>query len=183
MKIRFENTVEDLVLFNRYHWDHSPRSRRTKRWLLAVPLLLVLGPAIGVGLWVQIPWFYLLAGAVVLSALYLTFAPGAFNRALDRQIRWMYSGQAGVTLIGEHELELTATELIERADEEESSMELSAIDRVASTATHTWIYLTSVQAIIIPRLGILEGDYDGFVTTLATTVTQRKAESVTAEPH
>ena len=31
MKIRYENVLEDFVAFNRYHQEHSPALRRSKR--------------------------------------------------------------------------------------------------------------------------------------------------------
>jgi hypothetical protein len=177
VKIRYENSIEDLVVFNRYHWDHSSRSRRTKLVLLSVPPLLVLLPAVGGALWVQIPWPYVVGATVVLVVLYLLVAPGAFNRALERQVRRMYGRGANAAILGEHELELTETNLIERTPEEESLLELSAIERVASTPTHTLIYLNRSQAHVIPRDAVLEGDYDEFVAALVSAVPDARPET------
>jgi hypothetical protein len=167
VKIRYDNTVDDLVLFNRYHWDHTPRMRRTRAVLIWALPLTVLLPAAAAAWWVEVPLEMVLAAVVVLLVLYLLVAPGAFNRSLERQVRRMYRGRTHAAALGEHELELTDSTLIERTPLGESAVELRTIARLVSTEQYTLIYVSDVQAHVIPRHGIREGEYDEFVAAVA----------------
>src|SRR4051794_1763711 len=111
MKLRYSNTMEDVVAFGRYHHAHSP-ARQTVvalgRWLSLLPFVSFAAVALYWESW-EVATAFLLSGVLVAVGLpWLT--------------SWLSATLLGVSLcegnlkgvLGPHELELTATHLIER---------------------------------------------------------------------
>jgi hypothetical protein len=163
--IRYANTLEDLVAFHRYHWRYSNACRRQRAKatvaLLSVALL---------GGWYA---WYLTESAGLALAIWAYFAaytailrPWLVARGAERQVRRMYGEGSNVGILGGHELELTGGSLVERSDAGGSVTDLSAVEQVASTPEHTFIYTSAVSAHVIPRRAVCEGDYESFVAAL-----------------
>ena len=62
--------------------------------------------------------------------------------------------------------EVTPDALIERTPVSESRMALSALEDIQSTDTHTFLYIQSYGAHVIPHTALLEGDHDTFLAAL-----------------
>lgn len=174
MKIRYENSLEDLVAFNRYHCDHSPTLRQMK-WLLiwAFPLCILL---VAVPLTLLAGALEMSAAAAAIAALYALVMPGVFRRSVDWQTRKLYSEGANKGVLGEHELELTGDDLIERTPYGEQRMQLQAIERVATAGGYTFIYLSAIMAFVVPQDAVLDGDYEAFVERIKQRTAARYAE-------
>ena len=65
--------------------------------------------------------------------------------------------------MGEHRLEIENDGLTERTDVNETKTLWRGMERVASTKTHTFIYVTSLSAHIIPHDRIMAGNLQEFV--------------------
>ncbi|HLV78915.1 MAG TPA: hypothetical protein VKT32_01500, partial [Chthonomonadaceae bacterium] len=105
MQLGWENTLDDLVAFNKYHYKHSPRLRRRRIVLLSI-----------VTIWL----FFMFASTLGMEHLDLallytvgTFVVGTlFGLCLrwligDRLIRSAYSGEKNRAFLGAHEMEVT----------------------------------------------------------------------------
>lgn len=169
MKIRFDLELGDLVVFVRYHDSHTPRVR----WTRTIAAVVVLAPFVILPL-VLLPTEYRPAAlvAVVVGSFAGAFRmPAAFDRAVERRVRKLYSGPAGANLFGMHELELTPTSLIKRTDFIESTTRLAALGPVKCTRNYSFIYASPTTAFVIPRHAVRSGDYDQFTAAVAERVT------------
>jgi 4-amino-4-deoxy-L-arabinose transferase-like glycosyltransferase len=164
MQLRFENRLDDIFAFNRYHWQTSTVLRRAQR-----------RPLVGVA----VVW---LAGAVVLAALEqspLVLAAGAVLTALgvgltylltvwrQRQVtRQLLAEGANKSLYGWHELELDGDQLTKRSLYMTTTMDLRLIEQIAETPQHAFIYISGISALIVPRRDVADGDYEDFMEEL-----------------
>src|SRR6266702_4023269 len=109
------------------------------------------------------------AGAVALAVLCLllsVLAPRILTMLVARQVRKMLREGMNKNLLCMHELELTHDMLLEKTPFRESATALESIERVVTTDRYTFIYLSAMAALIIPRTSVAEGDYDAFVDAL-----------------
>ena len=73
---------------------------------------------------------------------------------------------SGKGIIGEHILEQTDTELIERTSVNEMKTNIASLERIETSSEHAFIYISSIHAHVIPRLSVIEGDFDAFLHEL-----------------
>lgn len=180
MKIRYENNLEDLVAFNRYHFDHSPSVWRTRILLfLVIPVCILLYVVVSALLMDGL--LEVIAGWVVIAVLLAFVGPWGFRSLNDRQVRKLYGEGTNKGAFGERELELTEDDLIERTLYGEQRTRLRAIEKVVMDGGYAFIYLIAVMAHVIPRDAVLDGDYEAFVERVKRGAAEiRSEESVTA---
>ena len=164
MQLGWENTMEDLVAFNKYHYKHSPVLRRRRQTLLAIVAVL------------EFLWFFWCFGwthpELALLYLIVTFAIGILLGLClrwligDRLIRRLYSREKNRSFFGAHELELTDEYLIHRTAYTDSKVAWGVIERIESTKDHTFIYVGTNSAVIIPHERITQGVYGVFMQDL-----------------
>lgn len=177
VKITYENSLEDLVAFNRYHFAHSPTARRSRSfllWLSPLCILLFLVP-----LALAERSLGLMAIALISATLCALVAPWILRTSMERQVRKLYSEGANKGTIGKHELELTEDELIERTSYGEQRTRLQAFERVITTSGYTFIYVSALMAHVIPQNAVLDGDYNCFVERIK----QRLAADKVTDQH
>ncbi len=164
MKIRYKNSLEDLIQFNLYHFEQSPSLQRKMaglKWGMAALAAAVIG-VLG-----------LLQGSVapvvlglVTGGACLFVIPWYVRKDMRRNVERLYSEQKSDALLQERELEITETGLVMRSPLGETFAPWNGIVGVASTPGYTFVYDQPLQAHVIPRRAILQGDYDGFATEL-----------------
>jgi hypothetical protein len=173
MKIRYDNTLDDMVAFNRFHVAHSPalRSQRTVQAILAwlIPSVATTPWIFAVSQWVDfddvagVSIFYFVIGlAITAIVLWARHIRRRIGTSIDRCARRMYREGANKGMLTTHELELTPTSLIERTEFGETTTKL-----VAVVGDYTFIYLTALTAHVIPRQAVSVGDYETFVAAIA----------------
>jgi hypothetical protein len=164
MQLRFENRLEDMLAFNRYHASSSAAMRRAQRR----PLLLV---AVG---WFACVCFLaravrsivpLLVGMVFIAAalVLLAFLTRWRMRRLTRQL---YAEGSNKGLYGWHELELSGDQLTKRSLYLTTIMDLRLIERIAETPQYAFIYYSAVNAIVLPRRDVTDAEYHDFIDEL-----------------
>jgi hypothetical protein len=174
VRLRYENTIEDLVAFNRYHFEHSPSVRRIKLGLMFALPAVILAAVAAVAIVVD-EWMFLAAG-VPFAVLAAVLVPGTYRREVDRQVRRLYGEGANKGVVGEHELELVGDELVERTPFGEMRTRLRAVERVVSDAGYTLIYLSAVMAHVIPHDAVSEGDPEAFAEAVGLWLSSGRAE-------
>ena len=163
MKLRFENTMGDLIAFNRYHCDHSltiRRALRSQRWVVSFCIFLVFalcGIPISVTFHGPIGGYVFAGIGLVLAAVWFVYYPTYCRRTLDANVRRTYSIAANAAAIGWQELEIGDDMLINRYDGGELRTKWSNIDRIESSEDYLMIYLTS-SVHVVPLDGSTEGD-------------------------
>jgi hypothetical protein len=162
MRIRYSNTLEDLVTFNRHYCDHSPTMRwKFTLWTKIAPAVVL--PVAALATVTTGYGAYLFAGSC-LAAYMFFLMPGLMRWEHERTVRRLYT--EGKDSFLSHELELTPVALIERSAVGETLSRLESIERVESEGEYTFIYLTPITAHVVPRHGVTDGDYEAFVAAL-----------------
>ena len=89
-----------------------------------------------------------------------------YGRGMERRLRRLFPHDRHAPLSGAHVLEILPDGILVRYPVMESKTLWAGLKQVVSTPTHTFIYVGSLNAYILPRSGVLEGNYDEFVRTL-----------------
>lgn len=170
MRLRYTLSLDDLVALNMYYSKRSPHMKRT----LALTYLLTVGfcffALLLVVAYLRTQRWFLALFNTLLYAFLVQYV--LFGR--KKRIRRLYAEGKNKGLIGPHELEITEQDLVERTQVGERHTQWSAIDGVSTTPGHTFIFLSALEAHVIPRTTILDGNYEDFVnevkkrTTVAT---------------
>jgi len=161
MRIRYERTIDDIIALNYFDFHHSSATQGIVRryrwtgsiaiWLLAALLIYILVPGM--------PVFLTLLVAFLDAVFFAIMAPRIVLKKTMRNVRKRYAEGQNATLLGEQELELTDTGLIARSNYTETKLAWGAIERIETTPEHTFLFISSINAYIIPHNRIIEGDY------------------------
>lgn len=161
MKIIYENTLEDAIAFNRYHYSNSDTFRKQKdkvtihlpvALFFAVVILTLLIRDIRIAVW----------GSVFIGS-YLIFIFRAYNRDLYKTVGKLYKEQDMKGFVCEHQLEINEDGILEKTEVNERKDKWSGVQLIGADPAHAFIYVGAMQAHIIPRERIVEGDYDRFL--------------------
>jgi hypothetical protein len=168
VKIRYSITLDDLVAFNLYHFDHSPTVRRTRfAAVWSTPIFMMVAFAV-------LTFVTANADRAVVFLLFMLVFCVVWILAIPPFLRWsvkrntakLYGDLQSKEIFSPQELELTDTKLIKRTAVNESAVLLEWILQVARTDDHTFVFLNAVSAHIIPRASVDERDYADFVAAL-----------------
>lgn len=163
MEIRYRNTLEDAVAFNRYHCAHSDEIRR-QRNRAAIHLPIVLGVLLAALAVVTQHMEVAFCGAVFI-ALYVFFIRRAFRTGLRKTVEKMYQEQDASGFICEHVLEIDEDGILEKTDVSERRDKWIKASGIAEDDGYAFIYVGVAQAHVVPRERIIDGDFDRFVET------------------
>ena len=163
MRLRYENTLDDAIAFQQYHYTHSPTARRSIAGLRWGGVALIMFMCFAAG---KDKLLLHLVEMCILSGIYILILPVLVRRSIKRQSRRMYSEGSNKGMLGEHELEITEDGIIERSPYNETRTAWGAVERIESTPDHTFIYAGSMMAHVIPHSRINEGDYKAFLAQL-----------------
>lgn len=163
MEIEYQLGEEDLLAFSEYHVAHSPPNREVRRRqtygyavLLAVfglILLLFGGAALAIAF-------------LVLGPPWIVYWPWRVKQIQRRQLLARYREGKNPALevpvvLGIDEEGLTCV-----TSTSQSRISFAAVQRVADTRDHFFVYLGPEQAMVIPRRRVSRGDVDTFVQEL-----------------
>lgn len=164
MRLRYENTMDDAIAFNDFHYAHSPtmkRAVRINKW--------------GMGLMAFIFYSFVPGNknttinvtiAFVLACLFVLIYPSLVRYNIKRQVHKFYSEGNNKGFLGEHDIEIVEDGVIARSAYSETKTAWGAVERIETTPEHTFIYISAVTALIIPHDRITEGDYKAFLSEL-----------------
>jgi hypothetical protein len=164
MRIRYENTIDDMAELTRYHLNHLSGYRVFFALLLSLPAAFFLAAGV-LGLVIQNDLGCLAVGVAfgvvwpVLFWFLLRWLP-----VLNIHLLMRAGKNPGI--VGWHELELADGILIERTDVGGTTAALRTVQKIASDDARTYIYLTSITAHVIPRRSVPEKEYRDFIDTL-----------------
>lgn len=152
MELNFDQTVEDVIAFNLFQMAHSPKSRhQSLRWRILVsivfalfvsgtawftyrafdPLWLGIGMLAGLIFFLVYPWFYRQADAETLR-------------------KWLEAGKDDA-MFGAQTVVVSQEGLITRDRAGESMTKWAAVQNVAQSEKHLFVYTSSARAIIVPK--------------------------------
>jgi hypothetical protein len=166
MNIEFERTIDDLIDFNLFHITHSATIKQ-QRFLsqvltgVFVAVLIfgffyllfgVLDSIFGV--------FYLRQPGIIYFILIISLLFGAYgfirfpsiNRQQTiRKIEKMLNEENNKEMLGLQVLSLSPEGIFSKSQAGESKVNWSAISRIAQNDKHLFLYLGSVNALVIPK--------------------------------
>jgi hypothetical protein len=179
MRIRYSSSIDDIAAFNVFHMKQSGQICKVRLLtLLFMPcMLLILSlPSILMGDWKFLWPLIIIWGLVSLFILKMTG-----HKRIKKQATKIYQKSRQTRFPGESELEISEDYIIERSEQSESKRKFLCIEKIGLAADYAFIYIGPVQAIIIPKLKVLEGDFDEFVAELTRKTMQRKEGDETKE--
>ncbi|MEN6479423.1 MAG: YcxB family protein [Anaerolineales bacterium] len=161
MEIVYTDTVDDLVAFHLYYYDHDRGQRALQTLVSLIPAIIVLVFVVLQSRQGRTPVMGLVGVAV---AVLLTVGMRRFlrKRMAETARRAYAQGRAKRTL-GRHQLKLTDEGLVEIAGKETYTTPWSAITQVAETADAVYIYCGRTAGMVIPRARVRQGDLAAFV--------------------
>jgi|GEM_PF-3280361 len=178
MNIIFGINAEELFIFNQYLFDHSKtiqkaftknRSMLSFSPLLAAMILSIVNELSPLN-------FLMLVGAVAvtisLPAYY--YYPLFVRKNLRKRIVKMYAEGQNNGIIGEHELQIDVDGLVEKTQIGEVRQEWDKIKNVVSHNNRTYIFISDINAYILPKDSTIQGDYDNFVAEVNRLYNQQK---------
>ena len=173
--IRYSNTVDDLVAFSEFHCFRSLEGKKKRRkqiriWATALALLgLILGYNIflttSLGFWIIPIVTVFIPGIYVFLLQILKNCPNYFFRRL---VTRGFQKSRNKHFIGEHKVLLYDNGIVTSSKYSETRFAWGAIDKIESEEGYTYIYVTGVQAIIIPHDNITEGDFPALLQAIKT---------------
>lgn len=149
MVIEFENSLEDVLALNMYHYEQSPGARRVRR-------LLQFGPAAILGLIFLAQIVF--SGASPISALpwlmfavvWTVFVPYMMRRSMRKRVLQLYSGGRDKGIVGKHTLSLTSSGLTDKTGYGKTETAWRDVLKMIATTQHVFIYVSDTAAHIVP---------------------------------
>jgi len=173
-EVEFDLTVEDFVAFNHDHMERLFAMRATR-----VVLALVVGLAVPVGvtrylmsedvaaeaapfliLWAVIHFLAFVAIAIWWSRRSSSWGTGWIYR-------WLATRGDSSAIFGRYRFVISPQGILERSPKAEARYDISVVQKIIVTANHAFIYISPLQAFIIPRRAFFPTEtFDAFVDTL-----------------
>jgi hypothetical protein len=160
MKIRYENTIDDIIAFRR-HANNAPHVHKGLRLVLIIPAAFFLILGILAAVEEQDPTY--VAGGVVIGLAWAGLLWLFIRWRLRASLRRLRRDDSVCNLPCWYELELADGTLVERTDRGSHASALETVTEIASSDSHTFICLSSGAAYVIPRRSAPEGEYQEFI--------------------
>jgi len=161
MHVEYENTIDDLLAFCKFAYARSPTIRIQRR------LGVVIVALYAVWLSLTIESDFALTARLILAAFSSVGLGLVCYLLIDRAAVWqtkrMYREGKTEGLLGSHKLTIGDDSLVETTSVNETRVQWSGIDEVAETDTHAFIFVSALQAHIIPRHQLAVADYEAFI--------------------
>lgn len=173
-KLRYRVTVEDVVAFNEFHCLRSPtaiQKRQRKRVIVSVVAALVY---FVIGCYIQAStswgtglWFPILFGLTIGAICYVIASPRfAIPHLLRYIVRKRYAKPDMSKFLGEHTLEVDDQGFTHRTNYSETRYAWGALERIETEQDRTYLYISAIQAIVIPHKNIEEGNFTALLEAM-----------------
>jgi hypothetical protein len=162
--LRYSVDCDDIMEFQQFHYVHSPTMRNQEYGSMGVWAMIAV-----VACLVGLPEFSLTVRLACAAVLAVVIALGI--RALSKWSVASHTRQylregSNDGVIGDHELRIEENGLMELTSTSESRLAFSRIARIEETRDHAFIYISSLQAYVIPKNRIVSGDVVDFLARL-----------------
>ncbi|AFM24024.1 YcxB family protein [Desulfomonile tiedjei] len=175
MIIECENTEDDILAFNYYHFEHSPAARRDQylmRYVIPITASVVLTLISGfyeLVLWSTVFWLGVLL-------VWILLFPKLYWWVLERQLRSFLREGQNRMMIGKRVFSLEADSVVETTESGQSKTKWNAVEKIVKNEDCIFIYNSSVTAYVVPRRAFeSEDEFNRFFETAG----KFKAQSAT----
>ena len=161
MEIKIHTTVEDLIEFSMYCYEHSPVMRR-QLWvnILTIPILVAIAGVVIFAGTQEIKYAIVCWLASVISGIlnYMTF-----GNTMRKKLRKIYEEKPMDASVGERLLRIDENAIVEKSSTSENRIDWSGVKDIYVDDQYAYIIIGSLQGHILPRGGVLEGNFDEFM--------------------
>lgn len=164
--LRYSTTIEDLVAFNRFHNLHSPRLMRQRRLVTVILPVAALISVSVMAILTRDLWSFLFPFFFII--LYVAFLRRAYGKDFDKKVRRLYSEGRNRAALGPHRLSIDEDGITSETEVSSSTVSFKGIEKIETSPTHTFIYMSAISAMVIPKDAVTEGNYENFVAQLRT---------------
>lgn len=164
MELVYSNTVDDLVGFYMYHYDHDREQRRLQTLVSLVPTIVVLAFVLlqarkGESL---IPGLVGVAIALMLAYIIRRL----MRQRMLKHARLAYSQGPGRRALGQHTLSLGEEGIVEEAGGGTYTTPWTSVSQVVEMPDVVYIYAGRNAGMVISRGHLRKGDLDAFVSAV-----------------
>ncbi len=150
MNIEYDNSPEDVLYLNMYHYQHSPafRLRRLAAqfafplFLLAVALALLATDRASI---------ISISPIMIVAVVWVFFAPRLIQGRITRQVKKLYERGEIESTLCRHKLFVKREGIVDRTQFGEARTPWPEVRGIITTQQHIFIYISPVLALIIPR--------------------------------
>ena len=147
MQVSFELTLEDLHAFNA-HYARTAALPRAGRARVRLALTLTLAALLfALGLAIRAPASFWITGVLILFGWWQLY-PRRVEAMTRRSTRRLYSEGKNAGLLGPHQVTLEPAWLCESSGVREVRTRWTAVEKVAVTDEHLFLYVTGFSAVI-----------------------------------
>jgi hypothetical protein len=174
MKLRYRNTIEDIVAFSRHFYAGAPLLKQQARnvalnyFLMVAMLFTLLSLSQRQAGWLC---FGLFVASAVGVGTYFAWGPLLIWQA-GRNTRKLYQQQPDKVFLCAQELEIVGEELINLNECGEFRWKLSAIEDIVETRAHVFLRISAMRAFVLPRDSFEPEELDAFLDDLERTFEQ-----------
>ncbi|MEZ6059278.1 MAG: YcxB family protein [Planctomycetaceae bacterium] len=160
MKLRYSFLEDDYVDFNRYHFAHSPSVRKQRFTATIVITLSVFVAFMLLTANGELGVATRLAISLIIAAFAVLYLQFAMRRNHVRQVQNLLREGSMDGVYGPQELEVDDAGIRVRSKWRDSFVAWPGVRRIEDTDEFLIIYVSAIQAHVIRRSRIVEGDPD-----------------------
>jgi uncharacterized membrane protein YbhN (UPF0104 family) len=170
MNIEFERTIDDVIDFNLFHMAHS--SSLKKQVLITQVLIGVLIiPLVFCVLYLMFNLanaFTIIASILAGIAIFALY-PQIVRKSTTSRIRKMLSEGSNKAMLGHQVVSLLPEGIFSKNQATESKINWSAVEKVVQSEKHFFLYTSSINALVIPKISFSsekeKGEFLEYVNT------------------
>jgi branched-subunit amino acid transport protein len=150
MVVEFENSLDDVLALNLYHYEQSPGARRTRRLLQFGPPAILVAIFLGQLLFTgaspisSLPW-------LMFAVVWAVFVPYMLRRSMRKRVMQLFVQGQSKGIVGNHTLTLTSKGVTDKTGFGKTETIWRDIWKVVATNQYVFIYLSDTAAHIVPR--------------------------------
>jgi hypothetical protein len=162
--VEYETTLDDLVGFSVFHLQTSHAGKTTL--LLGTLRAGLVGFFLGLVVAIATRNVTFVAVAAGLSIVGALIYQPILGRTTRQNARRIYADGKNRSIIGWHRLTLEDDSLREESEGGSQYTKYSTIERIVETDAFVYVYISAVQAHVVPRTRLSSGDLTAFLSTL-----------------
>ena len=162
--LRYEVDFDDIMEFQRFHYAHSPTMRNQRYGLIGFVSLVTIAFCLQTLSEYPLSHRFAMAAPLVLLNGFVVYF--YLKWSITRQTRKLNREGSNLGILGEHELRLDEKGLTEITSVNESRYTYSGLSRIEETSDYAFIYISTLQAHVVPKKKIVDGDIGSFMSII-----------------
>lgn len=181
MEIEYERTLDDMVQFNLFHFEHSPTMRRQVLFMqIFLAGFVVLSSFLLVYLFDRDKQLHVASYLVfLLAGVSVFFLYPAFNRAeIAKRTTKLLSEGNNAAVLGPQRLPVSQAGLQVVTAAGDGHVNWSAFEKLAQNDEYIFLYIGAANAIVIPKRAFTDaGTQEKFLTQLTQHISDRGSDA------